>query len=149
AAARTLTGSKTPCELFTLRPPPCHSACKHDRKMKANFCPRSSLRCRNPAQNSKNASAKRPAADCGNKNVKCGSSRRKPHRASGNVYTEGFQARPEPLDGLVNSSGVGGIGPGPIASPDAERRRRENPNLLSAADADDPAGSATQRARAR
>src|SRR5262249_3237564 len=72
------------------------------------------------------------------------------HRASGNVYTaKGFQARPEPLDGVVNGADLDGLGPGPIASPDAERRRHKNPNLLSATDADDPAGCAAQRARAR
>src|SRR5262249_28511249 len=97
----------------------------------------------------KNAFAKRVAADCGNKNVKCGSSRRKPHRPSGNIYSEGFQARPEPRDGLVNGIGLDGVGPLPIAGPDAACSGHQNPNLLSATDADDPAGCATERARAR
>src|SRR6516165_5732194 len=65
-----------------------------------------------------------------NKDVECGSSRQKPHRTSGNIYSEGFQARPEPLDGLVNGADLDGVGPGASASPDAERRRRKNPNLL-------------------
>src|SRR5262245_44040128 len=34
---------------LTLRPSP-PLACKHDPKMKANFCPHSPSRCRNPAQ---------------------------------------------------------------------------------------------------
>src|SRR5580658_7332473 len=36
-----------------------------------------------------------------------------------------------------------------VASADAECGCRKNPNLLSATDADDPAGCAAQRARAR
>src|SRR5262245_34588804 len=105
--------------------------------MKANFCPRAPSRRPNPAQYPKPPLQNdlRPIAG-----GECGWSRRKPHRTSGHICTKGFQARPEPLDGLAFGNGVDGVaGPRPIAGPDAEYRRRKNRKLLSATDADDSA----------
>ncbi|HEX8809803.1 MAG TPA: hypothetical protein VF760_12500, partial [Xanthobacteraceae bacterium] len=61
-----------PCELSTLRPAPLPLACKHERKMKANFCPHPPSRCRNPARSLNPLLHNDLRADCGNKNVEYG-----------------------------------------------------------------------------
>src|ERR1700719_4426245 len=70
--------------------------------------------------------------------------------SNGNGCDEGVRPPPEPCDNPGSGCGGDGfIGLAPDTGADAERRRRKNSDLLSAADAHDPTGRTAQRARAR